>query len=644
MKKGTYYVTTPIYYVNDLPHIGHTFTTVLADILARYKKLFGYDVFFLTGTDEHGQKVEKSARERGMTPKALADDVVNNYYELWTTLNIDYSKFIRTTDPEHEKTVVQLFQKIQENGDIYKSYYEGWYCWGCEAFIPGTQVREQKCPECGKKLEWLKEESYFFRLSKYEKPLLDFYRKNPDFIRPESRYNEVVRFVESGLKDLSISRTSIRWGIPVPGDPEHVIYVWMDALTNYISALGWGHDEKLFDRYWPADVHLVGKDIIRFHCVYWPAFLMSARIECPKQVFGHGWWLRAESKMSKTVGNIVRPNELLSLASPDMVRYYLAREAPMTDDTSFTIERFIQRLNTDLANDLGNLLHRLTGMIHRFHDGKIPDPGPVESRFGQFRRELLDWSKGMDSRVDRLEIPQVVGGCLEWIRKLNGLLGEYEPWRMVKQHDTRAEGLALIGFVLEGVRLVTALLWPVMPRSMETFRTRLHIHPEPDERDLKWGLLKPGTPIEKGEALFPRIDIDIEANESMENGRSHKKSVYYSNQGRGRVEEKRIDIQKFMDIELRVVRIVSAEHIPGAKKLLKLMITDGNETRQIVAGVAQYYQPTELVNKKIAVVWNLKPARIRGVESNGMLLAADVHGRPYILFVPDEVPEGSRIR
>ena len=643
MQRGKFYITTPIYYINDLPHIGHTFTTVLADITARYKRLFGYDVFFLTGTDEHGQKAEQAARVRGISPKQLADEVVSNYYNLWKRLGIAYSSFIRTTDPMHERAVQKFFQRLVDRGDIYKGEYRGWYCTGCEAFVPEGAIVDGRHAECGRSVEPLTEESYFFRLSRYQEPLLHWYREHPGCIRPASRYNEVVRFVEGGLKDLSVSRISVRWGIPVPGDPRHVIYVWVDALTNYISALGWADGDPKFARYWPADIHLVGKDILRFHCVYWPAFLMSAGVELPRQIFGHGWWLRAQSKMSKSLGNIITPDELLEFSTPDMLRYYLAREAPLADDSEFSYEGYQTRINADLANDYGNLIHRILSMITRFCDARVPAYAGIDAELDHLRTGIRDWITRLESWVDDLNYPVLLREGWRWIQELNGVIARREPWRGLRSSDTRPEAERLLGFVLEALRLITVALWPVMPFATETFLQWIRQSVPPGPMDLEWGRLSPGTVIEMGRELFPRIELPEEVRAVPDTAPATASTTGVSSSHSGETTTM-IDIQTFMQVELRVGQIVQAESIPKSKKLLKLRIDLGTEQRQVVAGIAQYYTPEELIGRKVVVVTNLQPAVFMGVESRGMVLAADVHGRPYLLEVPAEVPNGSRVR
>lgn len=642
MSGKTFYITTPIYYVNDLPHIGHTFTTVLADVTARYKRLLGYDVFFLTGTDEHGQKAERAARQRGITPKELADRVVANYYRLWERLGIQYSRFIRTTDPVHRRAVQKFFRRLVDRGDIYKGVYEGWYCPGCEAFVPEGSVADGRHTDCGRAVERLQEDSYFFRLSRYQKPLLDHYRAHPEFIQPESRYNEVVRFVEAGLKDLSVSRRTVRWGIPVPDDPDHVIYVWLDALTNYISALGWADGDPLYERYWPADVHLVGKDILRFHCVYWPAFLMSAGLPLPRQVFGHGWWLRAQSKMSKSLGNIISPEELLEFSSPDMIRYYLVREAPLDVDSDFSYEGYQTRVNADLANDYGNLIHRLTSMLARFCEGRVPDYSRLDGEMAAVRADLEGWVDRLEAWVDRLAYPELLREAWVHIQRLNGLLARREPWRLMRDAATRIEAQTLLGFVTEALRLITVGVWPVIPFGAGAFLERLGQPVPPRRNHLAWGVLSPGTPVAPGPELYPRIELPEEVrSEAPSAPASPPTSPATSSSVEGLA---MINIQTFMQVDLRVGEIVTAEPIEKSKKLLKLTVDLGTERRQVVAGIAQYYRPEELRGRKVVVVANLEPAVLMGTESQGMILAADVDGRPYLLEVPAEVPNGSRVR
>ncbi len=508
MSRETFYLTTPIYYVNDLPHIGHIYTTVVADTIARYKRMRGFDVRFLTGTDEHGQKMERSARQRGVPPKELADLVVRRYDELWKHLEITNDDFIRTTEPRHHAGVHAVIERMQARGDVYKGSYEGWYCAGCEAFYPETQLVDGKCPDQGHPVEWLQESSYFFRLSAYQERLLAFYREHPGFIRPESRYNEVVRFVEMGLKDLSISRASIKWGIPWPGDPDHTVYVWLDALSNYVSALGFGSpDTALYDRYWPAALHLVGKDILRFHCVYWPAFLMAAGLPLPKQVFGHGWWLRDERKMSKSLGNVVRPDYLLDRFGPDALRYFLLRDMTFGLDASFSDEGFLGRYNADLANGLGNASSRVLAMARRYLAGRTPAEVCGESTLRAKAEEVVGRWRGA---MDAFEFQRALEAVWELLSAVDGYVNEKAPWAVAKAEGATSPRLQRILYnCMEALRLAAVMVSPVMPATANRLLAQLGVaDPGLDDEALGWGGIPVDEPLGEEGNLFPRVDVE----------------------------------------------------------------------------------------------------------------------------------------
>ena len=505
MKK--YYITTPIYYVNDVPHIGHVFTTVVADFIAKMKKLLGYDTYFLTGTDEHGQKAERAAKKLTITPKEMADKVVENYYKLWEQLNIDYSDFIRTTETRHIKGAIKFFERVMEKQDIYKGFYEGWYCWSCEAFWTETGP-ENTCPDCGKLVEKTKEASYFFRLTKYQDRLLAYYKEHPDFIKPQGRHNEVVKFVESGLKDLSISRTSVRWGVPVPHDPDHIIYVWFDALSNYITALNWDEEGELYTKYWPADLHLVGKDIVRFHCVYWPAFLMSAGLPLPRTIFGHGWWMMNSAKMSKTLGNVLKPEPLLKILGCDPVRYFLLREAPIETDCDISLESIVARLNADLANDYGNLISRTFQMATKFFNG-ILTKRPV---LGASETHILDEFNSLKNDLDLLcttiNLQEIFKRIWHIIYLLNRYIDENQPWAAIKLPEKKDAVEGNLYFVCDFIRILSVLLYPAIPESskkvIESFGMTIK---DINATQLEYGLLPLGFELPKPIILFPRLDI-----------------------------------------------------------------------------------------------------------------------------------------
>ena len=634
-----YYISTAIHYVNDLPHIGHIYENIVADTVARFHRMKGDDVFFLTGTDEHGQKIQRSAKKEGLEPIELADRVVQNHHENWKKLGISHDDFLRTTEKRHHVAVYELIRRIQQRNpdDIYIGEHTGWYCSNEEAFFPDSQVQDGKC-ENGHPVETTSEKNYFFKLSKYQQPLLDHYRNNPTFIQPKTRYNEVVSFVEQGLRDLSVSRTSIDWGIPWPDDPEHVIYVWMDALTNYITALGFGSDDtSRFDQYWPADAHLIGKDIVRFHAVYWPAFLMSAGIELPKSIVAHGWWLRDDQKISKSTGNVVRPDYIIDAFGPDPLRFYLLREMVFGQDANYSDEGFLTRYNADLANDVGNTLSRVLKMSHSWFEGKTP---PVTCDDNDLKRtaesvipEYLEFMEGW-------AFQKSLDAVWRLLNEINGYIVAKEPWKLQKD-PAQAEALSrIIWNTLEGMRLVWLMLSPVMPHLATDALRRLGAVDEPLRTDsLKWGRLQTSVPVEKGDSMFPRVDAK-QWLESETKGPETPAAAEASRPG----EDERISVDKFFETELRVAEVVAAEKVDKSNKLMKLRISLGQEQRTLVAGIATEYTPEELVGRKIVVVANLQPAKLMGIESNGMVLAASIDGKPSLLSVDPSVPAGTRVR
>ncbi len=634
--KPTYYVTTPIYYVNDEPHIGHTYTTVVADAVARYRRLTGWDVRFLTGTDEHGQKIERAAAKLGITPIALADRVVARYHALWKSLSISHDDFVRTTEPRHRAGVDLLIRRMQEAGDVYLGAYEGMYCAGCEAFYPESQIVDGRCPDQGHPVERVAESSYFFRLSKYQAPLLDLYRSHPEFVRPASRRNEVAAFVEAGLKDLSISRTSLRWGIPWPGDPAHVVYVWVDALTNYISALGFGgKDPAETMRYWPAQVHLVGKDILRFHAVYWPAFLMSAGLPLPECIFAHGWWLRDEAKMSKSLGNVVRPEPLLGTFGADGLRYFLLREMTFGLDGSYSDEQLLDRYNGDLANDLGNLTSRVLALLESGCGGALPPPGDrPEAR--ELEPAAAEAHRAWRAAFDAFDFSGALAAVWKLGAEANRFLVRHAPWALAKDPAQSPRHAAVLRGAAEALYQIASMASPAMPAACAEIASRLGTSLPVDLSRFRWGLLPASGPVRRGDALFARVDKTLYFQET--------RTVDEKTPETARTEEGLLSIDDFMKVDLRVAKVVEVERVPGADKLLKLRVDLGSETRQIVAGIAKAYEPEALVGKTIVVVANLKPARLRGVESQGMLLAADLGGRPIVATFEEEVVPGTRVR
>jgi methionyl-tRNA synthetase len=633
---SSYYITTPIYYVNDMPHIGHIYTTVMADIFARYHRLSGAEVRFLTGTDEHGQKIEKAAGEQGIEPIELADRVVARYHALWKSLEISHDDFIRTSEPRHQHAVAEIIRRITDAGDIYKGEYEGWYLAADEAFIPDSQVKDGHDIESGRPVERLSESSYFFKLSAYQEPLLRWYRENPECIRPKTRYNEVVSFVEGGLRDLSISRTSLKWGVPFPGDADHVVYVWLDALTNYISALGFGSDEEtLYDEYWPATMHLVGKDILRFHCVYWPAFLMSAGLPLPQQIFGHGWWLRDEAKMSKSIGNVVRPDYLIEDFGADALRYFLAREMAFGQDATFSDEAFLERFNADLANALGNTASRTLSMTGRYLEGRAPAPmadGPVPQAAAS---AVASYREHMEKAAPN----RALEATWQLLKAIDVHIQERQPWALAKEGDAGRAALESTLYVsLEGLRITALLIEPFMPGIAARLRIQLGVDDMPRDLDdaAVWGGLAEGTAIGKTEALFPRVDI-----------KAYLEELNMETPGDDTAEPAADDlltIDEFLKTRLVVGTIREAEKVPKSKKLVRMMVDLGEaEPRQLVAGIAERYEAPDLVGRQIVVVANLKPAKLMGVESRGMLLAANVDGEAFLLSPDAEVPPGTPV-
>jgi methionyl-tRNA synthetase len=636
----TFYITTPIYYVNDMPHIGHIYTTVVADTVARYKRMRGLDVRFLTGTDEHGQKMDRTAKQQGLAPKDLADRVVRRYHELWRTLAITHDDFIRTTEARHHAGVHALIALMDKRGDIYKGSYEGWYCAGCEAFYPESQLVDGKCPDQGHPVELLKEESYFFRLSAYQEPLLRFYRENPECIRPISRYNEVVRFVEMGLKDLSISRASLKWGIPWPGDPEHVVYVWLDALANYVTALGFGSaDQALYRRYWPASLHLVGKDILRFHCVYWPAFLMSAGLPLPRQVFGHGWWLRDERKMSKSLGNVVRPDYLIERFGADPLRYFLLREMTFGQDASFSDEGFLGRYNADLANGLGNASARVLAMARRYFDGKTPPEACEDSTLRDAAETAV---RRYLEAMDGYEFQRALDAVWELLTAVDGYVNETAPWAIAKAEGVGSTRLRHVLYnCLEALRLAAVMVGPVMPATAARLLSQLGAPAEGVSDDaLRWGGLGVNRTLGEEGVLFPRADVEAFFAE-VKVGNEKPSDAAGSSPAEGEL----VDIETFARVKLTVGQVKVAERVPKSKKLIRMEVDLGEGAlRQIVAGIGAQYEPEKLVGRRIVVVANLKPAVLMGVESRGMLLAASVDGVPFLLSVDGEVPPGTGVK
>ena len=675
----TFYLTTPLYYVNARPHLGHTYTTVVADCLSRFKKMQGFDVCLLTGTDEHGQNIERAAAAQGLSPKQLADQITAEYQKLWTRLGIEYDQFIRTTDSHHYAGAAEVFKRALNSGAIYKGEYSGWYCISCNLFAPESETAP-KCEVCERLTERVTEESYFFRLSDFQQRLLDHYEKHPDFIMPLSRRNEVVSFVSGGLKDLSISRTSVKWGIPVPDEQNHVIYVWFDALVGYLTGVGFapGASAESFQKYWPAQVHLVGKDILRFHTVYWPAFLMAAGLELPKQVFAHGWWLKDEVKMSKSRGNVIDPHLLLTHFGVDAVRYFLLREVPFGLDGTFSYEAFIQRVNADLANDFGNLVSRTLTLIAKNFTNGMPYPSAIEGRLAldqELEQKALATVEAYQSHMDGLAFSKALESVWDLLAHANRYLNESAPWALTENLDERPRLATILYTSAEIIRIATVLLAPVLPESCKRVWEQLGMKtPLRAQRidEIKWGGLTVGSNLGEVTPIFPRLDkkaviekIFQESDVSGVGGEAKiekataagaaakttkpqppSPSVADTKPSGGSVPDGKITIDDFAKVELRVAQVVSAERVPGADKLLKLMVDLGTETRQILAGIAKAYSPESLVGRKIVIVANLQPRKMRGLESNGMLLAASVgdEGQPVLAGFLEDVPNGAKLK
>ena len=639
-----FYVTTAIHYVNDDPHIGHMYENIVADVIARHRRRMGDDVWFLTGTDEHGQKIERSAAKEGILPLELADRVVKTHHELWKKLDISHDDFIRTTESRHRVGVLELIRRIQERNpeDIYLGEHSGWYCQSEETFVPENQVKDG-VDQDGHKVEWTTERNYFFKLSRYTQPLLEHYRANPTFIYPRTRLNEIVSFVSQGLTDLSISRTSIKWGIPFPGNPDHVIYVWMDALTNYISALGFGSaDHDRLDRYWPADIHLVGKDIVRFHAVYWPAFLMAAGVELPKQVVGHGWWLRDNQKISKSVGNVVRPYNIMDDFGADPLRYYVLREMVFGQDQNYSDEAFLGRYNADLANDLGNTLSRAIKMSSDYFGGKTP---PELCEDNDLRTAALRIIPAYLAHMDELAFHRALDDAWELVVAINSYIVSREPWKKFKETGADTTLSRILWNCLEALRLVWTMIAPVMPSSSREALARLGADPANIGAEaLTWGLLPTGAPVRVADPIFPRADAAAYIGEpkKMEENKPAEPPVETTQAAPPDLAK--VSIDRFMEIDLRVAEVRAAERVAKSKKLMKMTVFTGDEERTIVAGIATKYAPEDLVGRKIVIVANLQPAKLMGIESNGMVLAASIDGEPSLLSVDPAVPAGTKVK
>jgi methionyl-tRNA synthetase len=665
-----FYVTTPIYYVNDLPHIGHIYTTVVCDAIARYRRLRGDDVRFLTGTDEHGQKIEQAAREAGLAPIELADRVVARYHELWKRLGISHDDFVRTTEPRHRRGVEELIRRIEANGDLYVAKHEGWYCPACETFYTEKELLPGRlCPDHRTAVEWKSEDNVFFRLSKYQQPLLDWYdREKP--VRPATRANEVRAFVAGGLRDLSVSRSSLQWGIPFPGHPGHVVYVWLDALTNYISALGFGADGEeaaLYERYWSdggTRMQMIGKDIIRFHAVYWPAFLMSAGVPLPTAVFAHGWWLRDDRKMSKSVGNVARPDEIIDKLGTDALRWFLLRDMVFGQDANFSDEAVVDRYNGDLANGLGNTLSRLVTLSRRAFDNRTPPTPPADGPLAAVAREVTaEYRAAMDDYA----FHRALEALWRLVAETNQHLVTSEPWKLLKDESARGRVAEILGQGLEAVRVVAVGLLPVMPETATRVLGALGAEVPTSFDALAWGGLPANAPLPEPEPLFPRVDKEsyfgVSAQPELASA-TPRTTQPPSSDDRPSQEPRmeptapsapapaaaaapvaaQITYDDFMKVELRVATVKAAEEIPKSSKLVKLTVDLGDEQRTIVAGIRKSYAPDQLVGRQVVIVANLQPAKLMGVESQGMVLAASQNGDAVLLHPEHEVPPGTRVK